>query len=81
MSIYEVTTVFLWCTLFNTGLLIFSLVVCACAKEWVYGMHSKFFPLSREAFNTALYCFIGAMKIIVLMLNLVPYLALCIAVQ
>ncbi len=44
----------------------------------MYRMHSKLFPVGREAFTIAIYCFIGGMKIIFIMLNLVPYLALVI---
>jgi len=39
-------------------------------------MHSKWFPITREAFTLTMYCFIGGMKILFIMLNLVPYLAL-----
>jgi len=79
MEIDAIRTFFLWCTILNAGLLIFTAAVCACAKDWVYARHSTFFPLIRESFDTAIYYFIGAMKIIVLMFNLVPYLALLIA--
>ena len=41
-------------------------------------MHSKWFPLSRDAFNIALYSFLGLFKIFVLGFNLVPYVALVI---
>ncbi len=46
------------------------------AREWVYRMHTRWFPISRDAFYVAMYSFIGAMKLLVLVFNLVPYLAL-----
>ncbi|HDS84843.1 MAG TPA: hypothetical protein ENN97_06600 [Phycisphaerales bacterium] len=79
MEMDAIRTFFLWCTILNAGLLIFTAAVCSFAKDWVYRLHSAFFQLSPAAFNTTLYGFIGAMKIIVLMFNLVPYLALLIA--
>ena len=69
---------FMWCAILNGGLLIFSFVICAFAGDWVYRRHSRFFPISRDAFNVVIYSFIGAMKIFVFMLNLVPYIALSI---
>ncbi len=67
-----------WCTIINGGFLILSFLICARAGDWVYRMHSRWFPISREAFHLAIYCFIGGMKILVLLFNLTPYLALTI---
>ena len=39
-------------------------------------MHSKLFPISREAFDLTIYGFIGLYKIVFVTFNLVPYLAL-----
>jgi hypothetical protein len=69
---------FMWCTLINGGLLVIAALFLAIAGDWVYRIHNRLFPLPRDAFNVAIYCFIGAMKIIVLFLNLVPWLALTI---
>lgn len=65
-----------WCTLFNFGILIYWYIMVISARDWVYRLHSRWFPISREAFNTAMYCFIGSMKLLVLFFNLIPYLAL-----
>lgn len=66
---------FMWCTIINGSLLVISFLFCAFAGNWIYRMHSKWFPISREAFNVAIYCFIGLFKIFVLVFNLVPYIA------
>lgn len=78
MDIETVRAFLGWCAVVNGGLLIVSFLVCALAGDWVYRMHGKWFPMPRETFNTAIYCFIGGMKILVLMFNIVPYLALVI---
>ena len=65
----------MWCTIINVSLLVISFLFCAFAGDWVYSMHSKWFPISREAFNVAIYSFLGLYKIFVLMFNLVPYIA------
>ena len=78
MEINTVRAFFMWCTIINGGLLVLSFLICACAGDWVYRMHSRWFAISREAFNVAIYSLIGLFKILVLALNLVPYLALLI---
>ena len=67
-----------WCTVLNGGFLILSFLILALAGDWVYRMQGRWFPISREAFSLAMYCFLGAMKILVLLFNLTPYLALTI---
>jgi hypothetical protein len=67
-----------WCTVINGAFLLLAFLFCAMAGEWIYKMHSKWFPITREAFTLTTYCFMGGMKFLVIMLNLVPYLALAI---
>lgn len=78
MDITTVRAFFMWCTIMNGALLILSSLICAFAGDWVYRAHSTWFPLSREAFNTVIYSFIGLYKIFFMAFNLVPYLALAI---
>jgi hypothetical protein len=53
--------------------------MCTFAGDWVYQIHSKWFSISRDAFNVAIYSFIGLYKILIIMFNLVPWIALSIA--
>ena len=78
MDISTVRAFFMWCTIINGALLVLSFLICACAGDWVYRMHSRWFPISREAFNVAIYSFTGLFKMFVLAFNLVPYVALVI---
>ncbi len=79
MDIQTLTTFFMWCTILNAGLLIFSFLICAFAGDWVYRMHNKWFSIPRETFNVVIYSFLGLFKIFILIFNLVPYVALLIA--
>jgi len=79
MDIIIVKTFFMWCTIINGALLALSFLICAFAGDWLYGMNSKLFPISREAFNVAIYCFLALYKIFILVFNLVPYIACVIA--
>ncbi len=76
MDIQILQSFFMWCTIFNGSLLVFSFIICASSGDWVYRMHSKWFPMPRDVFNVVIYSFIGMLKIFVLVFNLIPYIAL-----
>ncbi len=78
MDIETIRAFFGWCTLINGVFLLLVFLFYVKAGDWVYQMHSRWFPVKREAFSLAIYCFIGGMKVLFLMLNLVPYAALVI---
>jgi hypothetical protein len=78
MDITTIQSFLLWCTIINGALLILSSLICAFAGDWVYRMHSRWFSLSRDAFNVVIYSFIGLYKIFFIVFNLVPYIALSI---
>jgi hypothetical protein len=78
MEIATLKAFLFWCTILNGGLLIYTSVMCVFAPDWIYRMQSRWFPISREAFNIAIYSFLGLFKICFLVFNLVPYVALLI---
>ncbi|MDQ7826025.1 MAG: hypothetical protein RDV48_24695 [Candidatus Eremiobacteraeota bacterium] len=79
MDLVTLKSVLMWCTVINAALLFLAFIFCAAAGNWIYGMHSRWLPIPREAFNIAIYSFIGLYKIAFFVFNLVPYIALCIA--
>jgi len=78
MDIDSIRTIFMWCTILNVALLLLSSLICLGAGDWVYGIHSKWFSISRETFNVAIYSFLGLYKVLVFVFNLIPYIALVI---
>jgi hypothetical protein len=80
MDIAMLTKFFMWCTILNVGLLVLSFLVAAFGfgSDFVYRMHSKWFPMPRDTFNMVLYLLIGVYKIFVFVFNLVPWVALVI---
>ncbi len=78
MDIQALRSFFMWCSIINVGLVTLSIIILGLAGDWVHRVHGKWFPLSREAFNTVMYSLIGCYKIIVFAFNIVPYVALCI---
>lgn len=78
MDIESVRAFFMWCTVLNMGLLVLSSVMCICMKDMAWRMHNKLFSISREAFDIAIYSFLGLYKILVFVFCLIPYIALSI---
>jgi hypothetical protein len=76
MDIPTLTRFFMWCTIINGLLLCAAAIILMAAGDWVYRTHSKWYPMSRAAFNVAIYSFVGGYKILFITLNLVPFLAL-----
>ncbi len=78
MDIPAIRAFLMWCTIMNGGLLIFSFLIFAFAGDWAHRIHSRWFPISKEAFNVVIYSWIALLKLVVIAFNLVPYLALVI---
>ena len=78
MDIDSIRAFFMWCTILNFALLSLSSLICICAGDWAYRIHSKWFSISRETFNVAIYSFLGLYKVLVFVFNLIPYVALLI---
>ncbi|HHH75721.1 MAG TPA: hypothetical protein ENL03_01695 [Phycisphaerae bacterium] len=78
MDIQTLTTFFMWCTILSGGMLIFWTLFLVLAPDLMYRMQSKFFPIPRATFNVVMYSFLGLFKIIFLLFNLIPLIALLI---
>ena len=80
MDIELLTRFFMWCTILNVALLFLSFLIVAfgLGGDFVYRIHSKWFPMPRDTFNLALYLLIGIYKIFVFVFNIVPWIALTI---
>ncbi len=78
MDIETLTKFFMWCTIVNGSLLIITSAFCMFGANFGYRIHSKLFHISREAFNVAIFSFLGLFKIFFITFNIVPYVALLI---
>ena len=78
MDLVALRTFFMWCTAIDAVLLIVTFLFCAFGGSWIYRMHSRWFAMPRETFNVVVYGFLGIMKMLFVVFNLVPYLALLI---
>jgi len=76
MDLQVLTLFFLWCTIFNGGILIFWTGFFLFAPDLVYRTQKVWFPIPRETFNVVIYALIGFFKVVFIVFSLVPYLAL-----
>ena len=78
MDIQTLIRFFMWCIIINGALLVFWTTMCILTPDLVYRTQSKWFPIPRETFNVVIYSFLGLFKIVFLVFNVVPYVALLI---
>jgi hypothetical protein len=78
MKIEVVRNFLLWCTVFNFGILLVWFLVFVFAHDRILRLHGTWFHLSREQFDALHYIGISIFEIGIILLNLVPYVVLCI---
>jgi hypothetical protein len=76
MSIEVITKVLAWCTTINLALLLLWYLLFSMAHDWLYRFHGKWYKLSLEKYDAVNYGGIAFYKILFLVFNLIPYLAL-----
>ena len=78
MDINTIRTFFLWCTIINGLILTGAFLFYIFARDLAHSVHSRLFSVSRETVNTMYYSFIELYKMLWILFNLVPYIALLI---
>ena len=78
MTICEIKEILLWCSIINIGILLWWALWLVFAHDFVYRMHSKWYKIPIETFDTIHYAGIGLFKIVIFVFNVVPYIALSI---
>jgi len=76
MNLQLLTDFFMWCTIINGGLLLIWTGMYLICPDLLYRTQKKWFPGSKEIFFMMMYCFVGFFKVLYLMLNVVPFIAL-----
>lgn len=79
MTVELLRAVLLWSLLINMGLLLWWMLFFIFAHDWIYRIHSRWFKLSVETFDSIHYAGMAFYKICMFIFIIVPYLALCIA--
>lgn len=76
MTLAQITALFKWMTIINVSLLVLSSVLVMLLKNIVCSIHAKLFGLTEAKAAMAVYCYLGMFKIMVIIFNIVPYIAL-----
>ena len=76
MNIQTLQEFLFWCMILNLGLLTFSFLLIIRLRSWICQIHGRFFSLPEEYISKVLYAFIGFYKIVVIVFNVVPWLAI-----
>ena len=78
MNIALLKEFFMWCTIINLGLFIWTAVMCLTARNFILRVHGKMFGLNENTTNTMPYGFLAIYKIVFIVFCLVPRIALTI---
>ena len=76
MTANEISNFLLWCAGINYAILFAWFAVFLFAHEWLFRTHTRWFALSREAFDGLNYGGVAIYKIGIVLFFLVPALAL-----
>ena len=76
MSMTELANFLGWCTLLNFGMLIFAAIMLVVAHKPVAKIHGRMFDIESSELSKAYFNFLSNYKILIIVFNLVPYLAL-----
>lgn len=76
MALNEVANFLGWCTLINTGILVFSTIMLIVAGNFAIGLHGRMFKMDQTELRKSYFNYLANYKLLILVFNLVPYLAL-----
>ncbi len=76
MEIGKVRRFLGWCLIFNFVVLMAWFCLWMCANDWLYRLHGEWFPMPPETFAAIHYAGIAFYKMLVLVFNAIPLLAL-----
>ena len=65
-----------WCLILNYGIIIIWFVVFVAAHDQLYNLHSRWFAITPNQFDLAMYASMAVYKIGIMLFNLMPYFAL-----
>jgi hypothetical protein len=78
MSIAIARSALLWCTLINYGVLLLWVLLVVLPHERLYRLWGRLFHLPTGQFDALNVAGITLYKMLIILFNLVPYIALCI---
>ena len=65
-----------WCSVINIGMLFLSTIMLMLMRGWIIKIHAKMTGVSEAELPGIYLQFLGNYKMLIIVLNLVPYIAL-----
>jgi hypothetical protein len=81
MTLEVIRKTLAWCTVINYGVLLVWAFAFIFGHDWMMGLHGRWFHLSVQQFDALHYAGMSIFKLGIIMFNLVPYIALRIAMR
>ena len=78
MDIHTVAAFFQWCLLINLGLYLLTVVAMLAMPDLVSRLNARIFRVSQDTVRQATFAFVAGYKLLIIVFNLVPWLALLI---
>lgn len=76
MNLHELELFLLWCAGIGYAFLLLWMIAFAAAHDAMFRLHARWFRLTIESFDAVHYAGMAALKIGIMLLFLVPYIAL-----
>lgn len=80
MDITLIQEFLLWNTIINYGILLIWLLFFILARDWMYRLHTNWFNISQQNFDTIHYTCMAIFKIAIIIFNFVPFIVISIIV-
>jgi len=65
-----------WCSVINIGVLFLSSIMIVLMQSWIVNAHAKMTGINEEELPILYFQILGNYKMLIILLNLVPYIAL-----
>lgn len=76
MTVDQLQQLFMWCSIFNIGILTVAFLAILAFRSKICRIHSRMFRIPEEAVNLAIYSFFGIWKLLAFLFFVFPWLAL-----
>ncbi len=76
ITLEQITSVLGWCAVINSAMLALFTVVMVLGRQWIPRIHARLFDLSETVIRSEYFSFLSTYKLIIMALNIVPYIAL-----
>lgn len=78
MNLDQLTEILKWMSIINMSIFVLSALLIMSFRKIICTLHSNLFGINEEKISIILYAYLGIYKIILIVFNIVPYLALLI---